>query len=104
MGLANKRFYHEAWLFIQQYFQIIENPSLNVTMSELDDDPLAHVLSIWVGENNAARLRYYLINHMLYFVMPGLIAACIVNGDLQAVEALIDNVMGFRQARDWMGQ
>ncbi|KAJ1979346.1 hypothetical protein H4R34_002868, partial [Dimargaris verticillata] len=52
--------------------------------------------------NDPERLQHYLVSHMLYFVMPSLIAAYITNGKWQEVETLIGNVMGIERVRTWM--
>ncbi|KAJ1978494.1 hypothetical protein H4R34_003187 [Dimargaris verticillata] len=100
--LANKHYLREVWLYIQQYFVTIESPGLLEAVDKLDGDPLVHVLKTWVGHINLKRLQHFLINHMLYFVMPGLIAAYIANGKWQEVETLIGNVMGIERVRTWM--
>ncbi|KAJ1966801.1 hypothetical protein H4R35_006897 [Dimargaris xerosporica] len=104
LGMFNKRLYQEIWPFIHQYFLIIEAPGLPSAMDDLDGDPLAHVLNTWVGGKDPARLRHYLINHMLYFIMPSVIAAFITEKMWQAVETLIDNVMAIEQVYTWMAE
>ncbi|KAJ1974026.1 hypothetical protein H4R34_004876 [Dimargaris verticillata] len=104
VGLANKHYFLDVWQFIRQYFVMIESPGLLEAMGELDQDPLVHVLKTWVGGNDPIWLQHYLIDHMLYFVMPSLIAAYVANFAWPEAKALIDNVLKIERVRTWMGQ
>ncbi|KAJ1970759.1 hypothetical protein H4R35_005677 [Dimargaris xerosporica] len=104
LGLANKDYFHEVWLYIQRYFQMIDTPGLLKAMGQFEYNLLIRVMRTWVAENDPTWLQHYLIDHIIFFVMPSIIAAYIANGNLQEAETLIDNVMGIERVRTWMEQ